>query len=169
MLPAAGLYGHIRNNNIKSALLLAGFVVQVAVLWLAVTLAPAGLGSYLAKIRLTIDTMHEPTQAEVYALVFQQWMRLAYYYAYLPAAAMLVWFTYAYLSHRQLIRAATGAQPVSRLAEPKLYSMVENLTIARGLPMPQVEIIETSALNAYAAGLEPESATIVVTRGLLNT
>jgi heat shock protein HtpX len=169
MLPAAGLYGHIRNNNIKSALLLAGFIVQVAVLWLAVTLLPAGFGSYLAKIRLTVDLMHEPTQAEIYAMLFRQWMILAYYYAYLPVCAIVVWFTYAYFSHRHLIRAATGAEPVSRLAEPRLYAIVENLTIARGLPMPRVEIIETGALNAYAAGLAPESATVAVTRGLLNT
>jgi len=169
MLPAVGLHGHIRNNNIKSGLLLAGFVVQVAVLWLAVTLLPAGFGSYLAKIRLTVDLMHEPTQGEVYAMVFQEWMTVAYYYAYVPLCAIVLWFAYAYMSHRQLIRAGTGAEPVSRLSEPKLYATVENLTIARGLPMPQIEIIESDALNAYAAGLGPESATIAVTRGLLNT
>jgi heat shock protein HtpX len=169
MLPAAGLYGHIRNNNIKSVLLLVGFVVQVGVLWLAVTLAPAGLGSYLMKIRMTIDLNHEPTQNEIYAALFQQWMILAYYYAYVPVIAIVVWFAYAYMSHRELIRAATGAQPISRLTESKLYNLVENLAIASGLPMPRVEIIETNALNAYAAGLGPERATVAVTRGLLNT
>src|SRR5882672_893207 len=114
---AVGLYGHIRNNNIKSGLLLAGFVVQVGVLWLGITLAPAGLGSFLMKIRMTIDLNHEPTQTEVYAAVFQQWMIVAFYYAYLPISAMVLWFTYAYFSHQQLIRAATGAEPISRLTE----------------------------------------------------
>ena len=169
MLSAAGLYGHIRNNNIKSALLLAGFVVQVGVLWLGVTLAPAAFGSRLLAIRLTVDMGHEPTQAEIYAAVLQQWMIVACDYAYLPVTAIVLWFAYAYISHRQLIRAATGAQPISRVAEFRLYNLVENLTISRGLPMPQVEIIETNALNAYAAGLDPDSATIAVTRGLLYT
>src|SRR5690242_13643938 len=125
MLPAAGLYGHIRNNNIKSGLLLAGFVVQVAVLWFAVTLMPAGFGAYLAKIRLTIDLNHEPTQAEIHAFLFQQWMTLAYYYAFIPITVIVLWFTYSYFSYRDLIRAATGAQPVSSLAEPRLYYIVE--------------------------------------------
>jgi heat shock protein HtpX len=167
MIGAVGLYTQIRNNNIKSALLLTGFVVQVAVLWLAVALAPAGFGAFLAKIRLTIDLNHEPTQAEIYAYLFQEWMRVAYYYAYLPVTAIVLWFTFAYFSHRELIRAATGARPVLRLAEPKLYDMVENLVIARGMPMPRIEIIETDGLNAYASGLEPDGATVAVTRGLL--
>lgn len=167
MLPAIGLYGHIRNNNIRSALLLAGFAVQVALLWLAVTLAPSGLGVFFERISLWMDLNREPTDAELYGAVFQQWMVVARDYAYVPVIAVAVWFAYAYVSHRQLIRAATGAQPVSRLSEPKLHDMVEALAIARGLPMPRIEIIETGALNAYAAGLGPKSASIVVTRGLL--
>ncbi len=169
MLRAAGLHGHIRNNNIKSVLLLAGFVVQVAAMWLAITLVPAALGSYFTRIRLTLDLNHEPSRAQVYDAIVQQWMTVAYHYAWVPIVAIMVWFAYAYVSHRELVRAATRAQPVSRLTEFKLYNLVENLAIARGLPMPRVEIMETNALNAYAAGLGPESATVAVTRGLLNT
>jgi heat shock protein HtpX len=66
-----------------------------------------------------------------------------------------------------MIRSATGARGVTRKEEPDLYNMLENLCISRGITMPRLEIIETPALNAYAAGLREGDYTIAVTRGLV--
>jgi hypothetical protein len=45
LLPAYGLYGHIRNNNIKSTVLLASFVLYVAILWFVCCLLWIGLST----------------------------------------------------------------------------------------------------------------------------
>ena len=58
---------------------------------------------------------------------------------------------------------------MTRNEAPKLYNMLENLCISRGIPMPRLEIIETPALNAYAAGLREGDYVIAVTRGLVET
>lgn len=62
-----------------------------------------------------------------------------------------------------------GAQDASPDAEPQLHNVIEEMCIAAGLPKPRVVIIDTPALNAFAAGTGPEKAVIGVTRGLLDT
>jgi heat shock protein HtpX len=169
VLPATGLYGHIRNNNIKSALLLAGFVVLVGVLWMAGTLVWAVLADKFQGVIIRLETYHNPTQAELIAGTIDKWLHVSLAYAFVPIMAAAGWFAYAFAAHRSLIRRATGAMAVSRQLDFRLYNLVENLTISIGLPMPRIEVIETTALNAYAAGLSPNDATVAVTRGLLDT
>jgi heat shock protein HtpX len=53
--------------------------------------------------------------------------------------------------------------------EPKLYNRLENLTISRGMTMPELRIIESEALNAFATGLHKGQYSITVTRGLMDT
>jgi len=169
MLPATGLYGHIRNNNIKSALLLFGFVVLVGVLWMAGTLVWAVLADKFQGIIIRLETFRDPSEAELVALTLDHWLERAAKYAFVPVIAVAGWFGFAFVAHRNLIRNATGAHGVSRMLEPKLYNLIENLTIQVGLPMPKVEIIESPAFNAYATGLAPGDSTVAVTRGLLET
>ena len=75
----------------------------------------------------------------------------------------------SYLFHQKLINAAVGAQDVSRSEQPQLYDALETLCISRGITMPKLQIMETSALNAFASGISDQSYTITVTRGLLDT
>jgi heat shock protein HtpX len=84
-------------------------------------------------------------------------------------AAALAWFAIAYFVHQSLISRATGAKGVSRTEAPRLYNVLENLCISRGLPMPALQIIDTPALNAYASGLREGQYFVAVTRGLLDT
>jgi heat shock protein HtpX len=88
-----------------------------------------------------------------------------------PIATLLAmaWFVIAYVGHHALIRLATGAKPVERKDAPGLYNALENLCISRGIPMPKLEIIDSPALNAYAAGLREGDYLIAVTRGLIET
>ncbi|HVK79180.1 MAG TPA: M48 family metallopeptidase, partial [Verrucomicrobiae bacterium] len=81
----------------------------------------------------------------------------------------LVWFGIAYLSYQGIIDAATGARKVERREEPKLYNLLENLCISRGITMPALRIMETDGLNAFATGLHKGQYSITVTRGLMNT
>lgn len=73
----------------------------------------------------------------------------------------------SYFGGQSMIKTMAGAHEVSKQEQPYLYNTVEALSIAAGLPMPQLYIIETDVPNAFAAGRNPENASITVTRGLL--
>jgi heat shock protein HtpX len=171
MLPAYGLYGHIRNNNIKSAVLLGTFALYVALLWFVLCFLWVGLSTKFDPIiyRLAHNTRYEPSYAQLLSLALRASVGLALHYAFVPIAVVVTWFAVAFASHKAMIRAGTGAKPIVRSLEFDLYNTVENLAISAGLPMPTVEVIETDALNAYASGLGTTSATVAVTRGLLET
>lgn len=78
-----------------------------------------------------------------------------------------IWFTIAWFFHGAMISAAAGAKPVTRAQMPKIYNMLENLCISRGIPMPRFEVIDSPALNAFAAGLNDKTYKIVLTRGII--
>lgn len=87
---------------------------------------------------------------------------------FVPILFVGVWFAYFWHANSTLVSWATGAVPASRSQEKRLFHAVETLAIQTGEPMPDIEIIESDAMNAYASGLDPSKATIAVTRGLLN-
>jgi len=61
----------------------------------------------------------------------------------------------------------TGGEDVTREQQPRLYNLLENLCISRGIPMPKLKIMESDALNAFATGLNRRQYAITVTTGLL--
>jgi heat shock protein HtpX len=67
-----------------------------------------------------------------------------------------------------MIDYATRAKGIERRQEPELYNALENLCISRGIPMPRLKVIETDALNAFAAGIRQGNYSVAVTRGLIN-
>ncbi|MBI5226456.1 M48 family metallopeptidase [Candidatus Micrarchaeota archaeon] len=72
----------------------------------------------------------------------------------------------------QIVLSTTGAKPINA-RDPKhllLKNTVENLAFAARLPKtPDIYVIESDALNAFATGRDPQHASIAVTSGLLNT
>jgi heat shock protein HtpX len=79
-----------------------------------------------------------------------------------------IWIVIAYYFHQNMIDAMTGARAVSRQDSPRLYNLLENLCISRGITMPALKIADTDALNAFAAGMNQKQYSITVTRGLLD-
>lgn len=73
----------------------------------------------------------------------------------------------AYWYSDKIVLRMSRARPVSREQLPEFYNIVENLSIAAGLPMPKVYVIEEQAPNAFATGRNPEHAVVAVTAGLL--
>ena len=146
---AYGLYSHIRANRIRSVVLLAGFIVLLHALQYSILIiVNAFSGGDLDYIL---------------------WAAGQQFWSTWPLAMLiaLAWFVIAFFGYRAMIRSATGAQAVTRKEASEFYNMLENLCISRGITMPRLEIIETPALNAYAAGLREGDYTIAVTRGLL--
>lgn len=62
----------------------------------------------------------------------------------------------------------TGAKEIQKKDNPRLYRIVENLSITTGLPMPKVYVIEDSAPNAFATGRDPKHSIVAATTGLLD-
>lgn len=62
----------------------------------------------------------------------------------------------------------TGAKEIKKKDNPRLYNTVENISIATGLPMPKVYIINDPAPNAFATGRDPKHAMVAATTGLLD-
>ena len=59
-----------------------------------------------------------------------------------------------------------NARQITQQDDNVLYNIIEELTLATGLPIPKIYIIETPALNAFAAGMKPEKSVVAITRGL---
>lgn len=73
----------------------------------------------------------------------------------------------SYLYSDKIVLAMTGAKPASRKEHFNFYTVAENLSIAAGLPMPKLYVIEDDAPNAFATGRNPERSVVVATTGLL--
>src|ERR1700743_1840462 len=151
-MAASGLYPHIEANRFRSMVLLAGLFLLVYVIVYA--------GA------LIIEVVHNSQGTVDYYLTvaLQDVIRTLPY----STGAAALWIVIAYFFHQSIIDAVTGGEDVTRQQEPRLYNLLENLCISRGIPMPKLKIVESDALNAYATGLNQRQYAVTVTRGLLN-
>jgi len=151
MAAAYGLYTHIRSNRRRSVFLLIGLFFLVYVL----TFAGALFAEGLIADELPLDRIVQRAVRDLgYAL---PWVTLG----------AIVWILIAYRFHQAMIDAITGGREVTRLEEPRLYNLLENLCISRGIPMPKLKVMDESALNAFATGMNQKQYSITVTSGLL--
>ena len=81
-------------------------------------------------------------------------------------AIISVWGSY--YGSDKLVLTMTGAKLIQESDNPKLFDLVQEVTIASGLPMPKVAIVIDSAPNAFATGRNPEHALIAFTTGILD-
>ena len=73
----------------------------------------------------------------------------------------------SYYAGDKMVLAASRAKEVTHDEAPVLFNVVEEMSIASGLPMPKVYIVNDTAPNAFATGRDPEHASVAVTKGLL--
>ena len=151
-MAAYGLYTHIASNKFRSMLLLAGLFALVYVLVFA--------GGLVAEVVINGNG----TVAYYLNRAFADLLKAAPF-ATIAAAA---WIIIAYFFHQSMIDAVTGGHDVTRQEAPRLYNLLENLCISRGITMPKLKIMESPALNAFATGLNPRQYSITVTTGLLD-
>lgn len=152
MLPAFGLYTHIRANRWRSIFLMGTLFMLVY----ALTYAGA-----LAGVAVTRNWGLE-------ALLYQAWLDFLTYAPFVTIGT-LVWVWIGYVFNRQIIDAMIGGHSITRAEEPKLYRMLENLCISRGIKTPRLEILETDVPNAFATGVNERQYSVTLTRGLINT
>lgn len=80
----------------------------------------------------------------------------------------IVYAVIQYYASSSLAMAMTGAREITKKENPRLYNIVENLSITTGLPMPKVYVIEDKAPNAFATGRDPKHASVAATTGLMD-
>ncbi len=165
---ALGLTTYRWNNNIKSILLLAAFPVLLLALLGGIFFIyglffagfdPDPLGAFQSFGLISVLGTGGPGDLALAAIA-------AWWPMVLGVAA--IWVLIGYYFNGTIIHYATGAKPVTRDQEPKLYNLLENLCISRGLTMPPLYVIDTDVMNAYASGIDEKSYAITVTKGLLD-
>jgi heat shock protein HtpX len=149
-MAAYGLYSHIQSNRRRSIVLLVGLFFLVYVLVFAGALAAEGLA----------------TNADTGVVLEQAWIDLVNAAPWATVGTAL-WVAIAYYFHQNMIDALTGGEDVTRAEQPRLYNILENLCISRGITMPRLKVIKSDALNAFATGMSDKQYAITVTTGLL--
>jgi heat shock protein HtpX len=155
-MAAYGLYTHIQSNKRRSIALLIGLFILVYVMVFAGALLAEALSTYSSYDAPPLDYL-------LRAAVFDFVKALPY-----ATIGTIVWIAIAYRFHQSMIDAVTGAQPVTRREAPRLYNLLENLCISRGITTPTLRIADDDALNAFATGLNEKQYSITVTRGLID-
>src|SRR5260370_18475911 len=152
-MAAYGLYTHIASNKFRSMLLLAGLFALVYVM----VYAGALIAEVIFNGGATVDEYLAAAARDLIAT-----------FPYATGAAAL-WIVIAYFFHQSIVDAVTGGEDVTRQQQPRLYNLLENLCISRGIPMPKLKMMESPALNAFATGLNRRQYAVTVTTGLLKT
>src|SRR5262250_80114 len=150
-MAAYGLYTHIQSNKRRSIALLIGLFFLVYLLVYAGALVGEAL---------TIDAPPD--------VLLRRALSDALYAAPWATLGTALWIFIAYKFHQSMIDAVTGGREVTRQEEPRLYNLLENLCISRGITTPKLKVIEDDSLNAFATGMNDKQYSITVTRGLIN-
>lgn len=134
------VYESVSSNKRKSAVIIGVFILFVT---LAAYLIAQGLAAYYG---------YESTGIGLagFALVLSGLMSFASYY----------WSD-------RIILTLSRARPADRKRDFNFYTVAQNLSLAAGLPMPKLYVIDDTALNAFATGRDPDHAVICATTGLL--
>jgi len=88
-------------------------------------------------------------------------------FLYIAVAIAFFQSFFSYWFSDKIVLAMAGAKPIEKRDNPELYRLVENLTIAAGLPLPKIYITNEAQPNAFATGRDKNHAVVAVTRGLL--
>jgi heat shock protein HtpX len=149
-----GLHQQIQRNNINSFLLLIAFPVLLLTIF------------YIVIYFVARDNASEYPDENYPTSIDHNAMFLAA--APFILVAVGIWFLIAWAGHAAFIRLATGAKPLERMENKRVYNLLENLCIAKGMKMPKINIIEDDSLNAFASGIDEKSYSVTLSRGIIN-
>ena len=161
-----GIQTQIWRNNRNSILLLCMFPVIILGMVFATIVALDFFGALCSIVEggcladhashMKYGTMHWPEVWDAFKTVLPYTLQI-----------VGVWFIVAYCANTAIIRHTTHAKPLERKDNLRVYNIVENLCIAGGIEMPQINIVQDNGLNAFASGIDIPSFTITLTTGLI--
>jgi heat shock protein HtpX len=137
------VYDHIRQNNIKTAVLVALFPLIFIALVFLFTWCVVPLN----------DAINTTTRVAIPTVI-----------------ACLVWMGISWAFGDSMMLSAAGAHEIhdTDAQYRDVFRSVENVALAAGLPCPRVYIIDDNSLNAFATGRTPRDASVALTRGIIN-
>lgn len=147
-----GLQKQIARNNRSSLLMLASFPSIV----LALIYAACAIFAW-------VEAADAPEAAEWTSQAF-------FYFKHVGPPAFLIvlaWFLVAYFFNAYMISTMSGARPLERRENKRVYNLIENLCVQTGMSMPQVQIIDDDGLNAFASGINERTYTVTLARGIV--
>lgn len=147
-----GLQQQITSNRRKSILLLLAFPILVLVM-------------VFAFILIVSYSSENPDQPIELSLAWEQFVQSIPF----VLIAVGIWFIIAYFSNAAIINATAGSHTLSRKDNMRVYNLTENLCMSIGMKMPMLRVVESSALNAFASGINEKTYTVTLTRGIIDT
>jgi heat shock protein HtpX len=140
-----GLQAQIRRNNARSTVILACFPLLILVGVYAFFFFTGGGKEHIEQVNsLFIKTIP------------------------FVIGGVLLWFIIAYFGNTAMIRMATQAHTLDRKENMRVYNLTENLCMTIGMTMPKLYIIDSSALNAFASGIDKKSYAVTLTSGIID-
>src|SRR5690606_6139023 len=79
----------------------------------------------------------------------------------------LIYVVVSYYNSDKIALASVKAKPASRIEHRMFFHAAESMAISSGLPMPRLYVMESSQINAFASGRDPNNSVICVTTGAL--
>ena len=149
-MAAYGLYSHIQSNRRRSIALLIGLFFLVYLMVYAGALTAEALS-----VDADLNTLMQRALNDLISA------------APLATIGTALWIVIAYFFHQSMIDAITGGREITRTEEPRLYNILENLCISRGITMPKLKVMDFDALNAFATGMNQKQYSVTITSGLL--
>lgn len=152
------------NRNTVALLFLFPVILLTMVLMVLAGLDLCGMLCYIesAASRPCIEKVVE-TDVFHWAMIWDCFLMVLPY----ALGTTLVWFAIAYFANTAIIRHATGARPLERKENLRVYNIVENLCIAGNIYMPKINIVDDPNLNAFASGIDDKSYTVTLTTGII--
>lgn len=141
-----GLHQQIRSNNLKSSLILAGFPFLIL----------AGVYAFFFFVMGGQEHIDQVNQRFITTIPF-------------VIGGVLIWFLIAYFANASLVQLASGSRSLERKENMRVYNLTENLCMSVGMKMPQLFVIDSPALNAFASGINEKSYAVTLTTGIIET
>lgn len=145
------IYGEIASNRRKTILIILAFpLLLAALLYITLWIFYAFAYDPLAG---------ETVSGQVHGL----------FLVILPVLSILSigWMIISYFMGGNMMMSMADAKEIKRADAPEIYSLVENIAKVAGAPTPRVFIMNTSMLNAFATGRDPQHAAIALTTGII--
>ena len=153
-----GMYTQVRRNNTYTIMLLLMFpVIMLGMIWVFLALLNYFGNGYYDQYGNMVNQLDTET-VNYYFMQALPWV----------VGGISIWFAIAYFANTSIVRAATGARPLERRENPKIYNMVENLCMTCNMDMPKINVVDDPQLNAFASGIDKNSYTVTLTTGIIN-
>lgn len=153
----SGLYARIQSNNARSLALFGLFFLAAEALTTLMVATILAEEQWRSKVAISPFIW-------LRAVFLASWSDRSWIYHF---SGYLCWFVVAWIFYSAVIKRSLDLKALTRAEDPVAYDIAEATAIAVGLRMPKLYVMECTGRNAFAFGLTPYDAALVLSRGLL--